>query len=166
MGDGAVGGMGPLIRPAGPADLPAVHALLESRELPGAGVDAWIERYVVAQTPGGIAGVAGLEVYADGALLRSVAVRADVAGTGVGRQLVDAALTAAAEAGVSAVWLLTTTAEGWFPRFGFRVADRSSAPPGVAGSIEFREACPASAVAMVLDGDALSSRAGPSGERL
>jgi N-acetylglutamate synthase-like GNAT family acetyltransferase len=109
-----------------------------------------------------IEGVAGLERYPDGALLRSVAVADGAGGQGLGRALVEAVLARAAAAGTPSVWLLTTTAERWFPRFGFRVTDRAAAPPGVASSVEFREACPASAVAMVLDGEALSSRAAPS----
>ena len=44
--------------------------------------------------------------------------------------------------------LLTETAARFFPRFGFAVEDRSSAPPAVRESVEFRAACPASAVMM------------------
>lgn len=153
-------GSRPWIRPAAQSDLPAVLALLESRGLPTAGVAEWIDEYVVASGPDSIVGAAGLERYADGAVLRSVAVADDAAGRGVGRALVEAVLSRAVAAGVPAVWLLTTTAERWFPRFGFRVTDRLNAPAGVAGSVEFREACPASAVAMVLDGAGLTIRNG------
>jgi amino-acid N-acetyltransferase len=117
---------------------------------------------VVAGVADAIEGVAGLERYPDGALLRSVAVADGAGGQGLGRALVETVLARAAAARTPSVWLLTTTAERWFPRFGFRVTDRAAAPPGVAASVEFREACPASAVAMVLDGEALISRAAPS----
>ena len=53
--------------------------------------------------------------------------------------------------GLDALYLLTTTAQDWFPRFGFERVDRSSTPPEIAGSDEFAELCPASAVVMRLD---------------
>lgn len=150
-GDGSADRVRQRIRSARPSDLPAVLALLEAHALPGEGVAEWLDHYLVAESDTGISGVAGLELYADGALLRSVAVAGEQRGRGLGGRLVGLALERARAAGVPAVWLLTTTADAWFPRYGFRVAGRETAPPGVSGSIEFREACPASAVAMVLD---------------
>ena len=47
-----------------------------------------------------------------------------------------------------AVYLLTTTADGFFPRFGFSRITRDDVPDSVKGSVEFRSACPASAVVM------------------
>ena len=44
--------------------------------------------------------------------------------------------------------LLTTTAEGWFPRLGFVRVDRARVPAAVQLSVEFTAACPASAVVM------------------
>lgn len=151
MGDYVAGAVRPVIRPAASSDLPSVLTLLESQALPTADVEAWLPRYAVAESGGSVVGVAGLELYADGALLRSVAVADEWKGHGVGGALVADALGRARAYGAPAVWLLTTTADGWFPRYGFRVAERAAAPPGVSGSVEFREACPASAVAMVLD---------------
>ena len=54
----------------------------------------------------------------------------------------------ARERGVQDVYLLTTTAEDYFPRFGFRRVDRREVPAEVQASVEFRKACPGSAVAM------------------
>jgi amino-acid N-acetyltransferase len=87
-------------------------------------------------------------VYADGALLRSVAVAQDRRGTGLGHQLTDAALDLARTQGIESLFLLTTTAENYFPKFGFERITRAEVPPGVQQSIEFRSACPASAVVM------------------
>jgi N-acetylglutamate synthase-like GNAT family acetyltransferase len=47
-----------------------------------------------------------------------------------------------------AVYLLTTTAESYFPRFGFVTVPRAAVPEGVRTSIEFRSACPSTATAM------------------
>ena len=59
-----------------------------------------------------------------------------------------ASLSHARERGLGAVYLLTTTAEGYFPRFGFARITREEVPDPVQASVEFREACPASAVVM------------------
>jgi amino-acid N-acetyltransferase len=44
--------------------------------------------------------------------------------------------------------LLTTTAERFFPRFGFERVERVDVPASVQASIEFRSACRESAVVM------------------
>ena len=66
----------------------------------------------------------------------------------MGEALVRRILDYANDQGISEVYLLTTTAERYFPRFGFVQVAREDVPDTVRGSIEFREACPASAVAM------------------
>jgi amino-acid N-acetyltransferase len=66
----------------------------------------------------------------------------------VGRVLVERALDIARERGIEDVYLLTTTAEHYFPRFGFACVSRDAVTGGVESSIEFQEACPASATVM------------------
>ena len=135
------------VRPAAAADAPAVRALLERHGLPLDGLPDTLAGFVVAVRPdGALAGVAGLERHGAAALLRSVA--ADRAGEGTGAALV-AALLAEADAERRPVVLLTTTAEGYFPRFGFARVDRAAVPEAVTASAEFRGACPASAAAML-----------------
>jgi amino-acid N-acetyltransferase len=46
------------------------------------------------------------------------------------------------------VFLLTTAAERFFPKFGFEPVDREQVPPSVGASVEFQSACPASAIVM------------------
>ena len=43
----------------------------------------------------------------------------------------------------------TTTAERWFPAFGFVVTPRREVPDALRSSVEFQGACPASAILMV-----------------
>jgi amino-acid N-acetyltransferase len=66
----------------------------------------------------------------------------------VGRALIDRALELANVQHINEVFLLTTTAEHYFPRFGFSCVSRESVAAPVRESVEFREACPASAVVM------------------
>jgi amino-acid N-acetyltransferase len=130
------------------SDIGALSRLLTDLKLPTAGVEEWWERFTVAESAQGIVGLAGVETYPDGALLRSVAVHPSMRGTGLGRALVERALGAARDAGAKDVYLLTTTATGYFPRLGFAEVPRETIPDTVQASVEFRGACPASAVAM------------------
>lgn len=141
--------MSPTLRATRPDDRPAAEALLGALDLPLAGLDACFPTSWVAEAADGpLVGLAGVELYPDGALLRSVAVHPDWRGTGLGRALVGRALDGARSAGARDAYLLTTTAERWFPRFGFVAIARDEVPPRVRQSIEFREACPSSAVVM------------------
>jgi amino-acid N-acetyltransferase len=137
-----------VIEPATSHDLPRVRALLEQHHLPLDGVDELGETTIVARDTTHIVGVAALELYADGALLRSVAVDPDAQGQRVGHRLTEAALEMAHRHGAGTVFLLTTTAERFFPKFGFERIARDDVPASVQASIEFRSACPASAVVM------------------
>lgn len=136
------------LRRAEQADREAVAALLRDLELPTDGVAEWVDRFWVSEHEGKLVGVAGMEHYGDAGLLRSVAVAAEWRGSGVGRALVDRVLEDGRAAGLKDVFLLTTTAEHYFPRLGFACVGRGCVPAGVRTSAEFTGACPASAIVM------------------
>lgn len=138
-----------VLRPTRPEDLAAALELLKAANLPVSGVEEWFDRFVVAEHGGAIVGVAGLEVYGTDGLLRSVAVSADWRGRGLGGALTEEILGRSAQEGITALYLLTETAEGFFPRHGFRRIERDDASEGIRASSEFRDLCPASAVVMV-----------------
>ena len=60
------------------------------------------------------------------------------------------ALEWARRRGLRSLYLLTTTAGDYFPRFGFAPVARESAPTAVQGSREFSQACPSTALFMAL----------------
>lgn len=93
-------------------------------------------------------GRAGLERNGTIGLLRSVDISADAGRRGVGSALVRQVLRDARVKLVREVYLLTTMASDWFPRFGFSVVPRSSFPAMLENSEELRGACPGTAVAM------------------
>jgi amino-acid N-acetyltransferase len=136
------------LRRAEPADLPAVLSLLERYKLPTAGVADGFSHFLVAEADRKLVGVAGLELYDGSALLRSVAVEERWRGSGVGRELVERALDLARERGIEDIYLLTSTAEDYFPKFGFTCACRDDVAEGVRTSVEFQTACPATATVM------------------
>jgi amino-acid N-acetyltransferase len=140
---------GATLRHAEATDLAGVLDLLRRAELPTQGVTAEALRdFIVAEDGGELVGVAGLEVYPASALLRSVAVDPSWRGTGVGRALIERALAISQERGAQDVFLLTTTAEHYFPRFGFACCGRECVPATVQESEEFQGACPSTAVIM------------------
>ena len=136
------------LRTAQESDLPAVLGLLGRAHLPTAGVADARSHFVMAESDGKLVGVVGLEVYGESALLRSAAVEERWRGSGVGRSLIDRALGEARQAGIEDVFLLTTTAEQYFPRFGFSCVSRDEVRDEVRASVEFQDACPSSAVVM------------------
>lgn len=137
------------IRPASADDLPGVEGLLVASGLPTAGVAGTLGGFLVATHDGTIVGVVGVEQCCGYGLLRSTAVDARWRGRGLGRQLVERAIAGAESQGLHALYLLTTTAERYFPSFGFSVTTRDEVPEVVRDTVEFRSACPASAVVMV-----------------
>jgi amino-acid N-acetyltransferase len=136
------------LRRATATDHEAVAALLQRAGLPLDGVAAWLDHFWVAEESGRVIGAAGMEVYGDGGLLRSVAVAPEWRSSGIGRTLVERVLEDGRAAGVHDVYLLTTTAERYFPRLGFACVGRDTVPAALQASAEFIGACPASAVVM------------------
>ena len=137
-----------VVERASTVDLPAVLALLRTNVLPLDDVAEHVGTMLVARRGDDVAGVAALELYEDKALLRSVAVDPGLHGQGIGHLLTAAALQMATDCAVTDVFLLTTTAERFFPRFGFEAIARDEVPSAVRTSVEFTAACPASAIVM------------------
>lgn len=158
---GKIGMSGVRLREAQPGDWLAVESLLADAELPLAGAREHLRDFIVAEGAATtLLGCAALEQYAAeptgpaegvarvSGLLRSLAVAPAARGLGLGASLVESLLSVAHAQGLADVTLLTTTAADYFSRFGFRQIARESAPLAVRDSIEFREACPATAVVM------------------
>ncbi len=139
-----------MIADAEPGALPGVVALLQESRLPVAGVAQHFDSFLVARAGDGrLVGCVGLEIYGDVGLLRSLAVAKAARGSGLGARLVERLFELARSRGVESLYLLTTTAEDYFPRFGFERLPREAADPKLAASEELRGACPESAVLMV-----------------
>ena len=129
-------------------DLPTILELLSDNDLPDAGVADHVEKFILEFNDGQLIACAGLELHGTSALLRSVAVSTSQRSSGLGARLVKAQLEAARALEATSVSLLTTTAEMYFPRFGFEIVPRSTLPTELDNSLELRGICPDSAVAM------------------
>jgi|SRR5688572_17723800 len=139
------------IRGARPDDISAVEAALRNAELPVDGLrDQFGEGYAVAEANGELIGVEGIEVYGGDGLLRSAAVVSSWRGKGIGDALTRDRIEWARRRGLKSLFLLTTTAGDYWPRFGFARAERDAAPQAMRESPEFTDACPSTALFMAL----------------
>ena len=129
------------VRGAVRADADAIHDLIAAHVADGAllartpaEIRRHIRDFVVAEKDGVVIGCGALHRYGPHlAEIRSITVRSDRRGHGVGRALVDALLERARRQDITGVCLFTREPE-FFASFGFAVVDRARVPdrrPGV-----------------------------------
>lgn len=138
------------ITPATASDLDAIKAFLAANDLPTAGVDDHWRTFLIARDGEQMVACGGAEAYQFAALIRSVAVAPEYRSQGLGRRIVRQLLDRLASRGLREFYLLTTTAEEYFRKRGFKTIDRDEVHPQLLGSREFQDACPSSAVCMRL----------------
>ncbi len=135
--------------PARPADFAAVVRLLDDAALPRSDLTPeHLAHFLVLRDGDAVVGVVGMEAADDAGLLRSLAVAGHRRGGGWASRLVDALETRARTSGIRTLYLLTTTAEGFFARRGYAPADRAAVPAAILATEEFRGICPSTALCM------------------
>jgi glycerol 3-phosphatase-2 len=139
------------IRPAVAEDAGAVAELLRASDVPADGVeerigDGWT---TVIGGREALATAAVVQLGSDG-LLRSVAVRPDARGSGLGMLAVAGAARRSRAAGIGSLALFTDAAAAFFERLGFTAVTAADLPPAVQGTKQARE-CRESATAMIRD---------------
>jgi amino-acid N-acetyltransferase len=130
--------------------LSSAAALLQAQGLPTSDIaDEHLEHFFYIGSDDSPTALVGVEIYGADVLLRSLVV-ADTSRTrGLGSTLVEHVEDYAASRQVRAMYLLTTTAEGFFERRGYRRVDRTRAPPAIQSTREFASLCPASSAFMI-----------------
>jgi len=136
------------LEPACAADLDALVRLLSNDDLPVADIESHLDAFTLAKRGDTLVGVAGLEIYGDVALLRSVCVAEAHRCRRIGGALVSAAASRALARGVSELYLLTTGAASYFKARGFAPISREQAPLVIRNTAQFSVLCPTSAVCM------------------
>jgi N-acetylglutamate synthase-like GNAT family acetyltransferase len=132
------------------ADLEPIKELLLAAGLPTAGVDDHWKTFIVAREGAKLVACGGAEAYQFAALIRSVAVSPEHRSKGLGRRIVRQLLDRLASRGLREFYILTTDAEEYFRKRGFKTIDRDEVHPQLLSSREFQDACPESAVCMRL----------------
>lgn len=128
-----------------PDQLAALANALEAASLPTSDLEATDRQFYRFEDAGGVVGYGGLEGRGPDRLLRSVVVTTGRRGEGLGDLMLAQLENAAADDGATSLYLLTTTAEGFFRRAGYTPVERARAPEPIANSAEFRSLCPATA---------------------
>lgn len=138
------------IAPATAGDVDAIKTLLVTNNLPTSGVDEHWKTFVVARDGNAIVGCGGSETYPVAALIRSIAVDRAYRSQGVGRSIVRQLLDRLSARGIREFYLLTTDADAYFVKRGFKAIDRDEVHPQVLASTQFTEHCCSSAKCMRL----------------
>ncbi|MFB9842920.1 arsenic resistance N-acetyltransferase ArsN2 [Mucilaginibacter ginsenosidivorans] len=126
-----------------------VEAILAAEKLPVSDLPASLDNFLVAKLDDRIAGTAGLEVYGEYGLLRSLAVEPASRGNGIAGELLKGVEELAQGKRVKTLYLLTETAPGYFSRKGYLTIGRANVPAEVQQSSEFSFVCPQSAIVMM-----------------
>lgn len=90
----------------------------------------------------------GLEVYLSLGLLRSFVVKGKFKNQGVGSEVLKQFEELAKKTGITNIYLLTSTAEVFFAKQGYKVIERKFAPEVIQKTKQFSELCPSSAKLM------------------
>lgn len=137
-----------LIRAATPQDCAPVAYLLKTSGLPIDDIVSDLSGFLVAEDGGKIIGTVGIENFGDTGLLRSLAVAPPYRKQSVGERLYLQAIEFARAENIRRLYLLTTTASGYFASRGFVQIARDLAPEIIRTTEQFKELCPSSAIIM------------------
>ncbi len=124
--------------------------LLDIVDLPTSDLDELQRKnfFIIVSDAGDLVACLGFYPDEDYVLLRSVAVHPDLQGEGLAIELLAHAELYFRMNKVKQIFLLTTTAEGWFSRHGYLVISRDSLPKSILSHSQFTGLCPSSAVTM------------------
>lgn len=125
-----------------------IIALLDILKLPVADLSVDLSHFYIATDKDRVAGVAGLEIHGTYGLLRSVAVHPEYRNQKIAEQLIRRLEEEARDLKLSAIYLLTETASGYFVVKGYNAIHRNEVPIVLQQSSEFSHVCPASAIVM------------------
>lgn len=138
----------PFVRIAGSGDFQKVTELLQSENLPVEDIPKDLAHFFVIDYGSKIVAAGGLEVYENTGLLRSIIVDKDFRNRSLAAILLNRLLLYATEQEITALYLITTTAEKYFEKTGFTTTSRDKVPSSVASSREFSTLCPSTATVM------------------
>ncbi|MBN8825967.1 MULTISPECIES: arsenic resistance N-acetyltransferase ArsN2 [unclassified Spirosoma] len=133
---------------ARPDDQAAIESLLAQNDLPIQDLPTGLPNFVIAKENETLVGVAGLESFGSVGLLRSVAVDPAHQGKGIAARLLDRLLDTARAANLQDIYLITTTANGYFTRYDFAPISRELVPDPIQQTQQFSGLCPSSAIVM------------------
>ncbi len=136
------------IREANKEDIPFIEDILKENNLPYKDVASKVNCFFIGHIKNKPIGIGGIEIYGDYGLLRSLVIIDSFRKKGYGKALCHKIIEYAKEKGVKEIYLLTTTAKGFFEKIGFEEVNRSIAPTPIQNTTEFKYSCPSTAICM------------------
>lgn len=130
-------------------DLREIVNLLADCKLPYSDIVFGKQNFVLAEIDYKIVGCAGLEIYNENGLFRSLAVQPSHQNMKIGGGLLDKIITLSKENNIKQLYLLTTTADLYFKKHGWEVIERSKVPDDIRATTEFSSICPSTAICMM-----------------
>jgi arsenate reductase len=129
------------------ADDPDFIAALAAADLPTGDLAEPGRRFFAYRTLSGeLVGYAGCEPYDKVTLLRSLVVLPKARNKGIGKAIVARLARRSFDEGARTLWLLTTSATGYFEGLGFKRVERANVPQAILSTRQAKDICPSSAV--------------------
>lgn len=138
------------IRRASTADVPRIKQILSRVNL-STDIEDYVDYFMVMEMDGSLVATAGLEVYKDAAVLRSVAVLPEYQRQNLDDGLVRAVINFADRRNIRKLFLFTQTAGEFFKKIGFRPISRENIDERCKSSKQFKSMCPKESSVMELD---------------
>ena len=138
------------IKKAQVKDLPFIKKLLKKNSLPYEDVSLKNQIFFIGYRESKPLGIGGIEIFEQYGLLRSLVIIDQFRGKGYGKILASKIVEYAREIKLKEVYLLTTTAKGFFKKLGFKEVNRNQVPIEIKKSTEFKSLCPSTAICMKL----------------
>jgi C_GCAxxG_C_C family probable redox protein len=126
----------------------AMKQLLNSVSLPIVDVGLPNQTFYGAFKDDKLVGCVGFEQYGTEGLFRSLAVISELKGKGIGKALHDKIADHCLHAGIKQLYLLTTTADIFFEKNGWKKIERTAVNNVINNTQEFNNICPSTATCM------------------
>ena len=135
------------ILPASPEHFIKAIALLDKNNLPVSDIHSGTQLFVLVED-NNVIGTVPAEYNFNDALLRSLSVHEEKRHKGLGIVLVNFIEDYLQKQGVQNIYLLTTTATGFFGKRGYVTINRNEVPKFIKQTTEFSTVCPSTATLM------------------
>ncbi len=136
------------IKKAGRKDIPIIEKILSDNNLPYEDIYSKVNCFFIGYKKSKVVGIAGVEIFKDYGLLRSLVVNKSFREKGFGKTLCLKLIEYAKINKVKELYLLTTTAKKFFKKIGFDEFERALVPSTIQNTTEFKYLCPPSATCM------------------
>ena len=135
------------IIPVPPQQFTEALSLIKENGLPIDDIHTGTQLFIMEEGKD-VIGTVAVEYDFDNALLRSLSVKKDKTGEGLGGRLVEFIEDYVSKQGVINIYILTNTASKFFQKRGYETVPRENAPEFIRNTSEFSSVCPASAAFM------------------